>query len=110
MEGSPEARIAALEREVEELRTRLDQLERGAPTVPPVLGLTPSYVPQPRGPQPTREPTEPKEPREPVSIEDLLGGRVLAWVGGVAVLLGIVFLLAVAISRGSRRSGSSRRW
>ena len=34
------------------------------------------------------------------AVEDLLGGRVLAWVGGVAVLLGIVFLFAVAVSRG----------
>ena len=34
------------------------------------------------------------------SLEDLLGGRVLAWVGGAAVLLGIVFLLAVAVSNG----------
>jgi uncharacterized membrane protein len=34
------------------------------------------------------------------SLEDLLGGRVLAWVGGLAVLVGIVFLLAIAVSRG----------
>ena len=34
------------------------------------------------------------------SLEDLLGGRVLAWVGGAAVLLGIVFLLAIAVSNG----------
>lgn len=33
-------------------------------------------------------------------LEDLIGGRVLAWVGGVAVLLGIVFLLAIGISNG----------
>jgi uncharacterized membrane protein len=35
-----------------------------------------------------------------VAIGDLLGGRVLAWVGGVAVLLGIVLFLALAVSRG----------
>jgi uncharacterized membrane protein len=34
------------------------------------------------------------------SMEDLLGGRVLAWVGGLAVLLGVVFLFAMAASRG----------
>jgi len=34
------------------------------------------------------------------SIEDLLGGSVLAWVGGLAVLIGVAFLFAVAISRG----------
>ena len=33
-------------------------------------------------------------------LEDLVGGRLLAWVGGVAVLLGIVFLFALGISNG----------
>jgi hypothetical protein len=33
-------------------------------------------------------------------FEDLLGGRVLAWTGGAAVLTGIGLLLALAISRG----------
>jgi uncharacterized membrane protein len=32
--------------------------------------------------------------------EELVGGRVLGWAGGVTVLLGIVFLLVVATSRG----------
>jgi uncharacterized membrane protein len=34
------------------------------------------------------------------SMEDMLGGRVLAWVGGIAILLGVVFLFAMAASRG----------
>jgi uncharacterized membrane protein len=34
------------------------------------------------------------------SFEDLLGGRVLAWLGGVAVLVGVAFFLAIAISHG----------
>ncbi|HMJ34385.1 MAG TPA: DUF2339 domain-containing protein [Baekduia sp.] len=34
------------------------------------------------------------------SLEDLLGGRVLAWVGGAALLLGVAFFLAIAVSRG----------
>ena len=34
------------------------------------------------------------------SLEDLLGGRVLAWVGGLAVLIGLAFLFAVGVSRG----------
>ncbi|CAA9479191.1 MAG: hypothetical protein AVDCRST_MAG85-553 [uncultured Solirubrobacteraceae bacterium] len=33
-------------------------------------------------------------------LEDLLAGRVLAWAGGLAVLVGIVLLFAVAVSRG----------
>lgn len=38
--------------------------------------------------------------REGSDLEDLLGGRVLAWTGGVAVVAGIAFLLAIAVSRG----------
>jgi hypothetical protein len=35
-----------------------------------------------------------------MSLEDLIGGRVLPWAGAVAVLLGVAFFVAVAISRG----------
>lgn len=42
----------------------------------------------------------PEGKRETELLEDLLGGRVMAWVGGVAVLLGIAFLLAIAVSSG----------
>lgn len=34
------------------------------------------------------------------SLEDFLGGRVLAWAGAAIVLLGVVLLVAVAIGRG----------
>jgi uncharacterized membrane protein len=34
------------------------------------------------------------------ALEDMLGGRVLAWVGGLAILLGVAFLFAMAASRG----------
>jgi len=33
-------------------------------------------------------------------LEDILGGSVLAWVGGVAILAGLAFLLTIAMSRG----------
>ena len=42
-------------------------------------------------------------------LEDLLGGRVLAWVGGLAVLLGLVFLLALDASRWLDRRGRAGR-
>ncbi len=38
--------------------------------------------------------------RAAFDLEELLGGRVLAWTGGVAVIAGIAFLLAIAVSRG----------
>jgi uncharacterized membrane protein len=34
------------------------------------------------------------------SLEELLGGRVLAWVGGAAVLVGLVLLFALGVSQG----------
>ena len=33
-------------------------------------------------------------------FEELFGGRVLAWVGGFATLLGLVFLVGIALERG----------
>jgi hypothetical protein len=33
-------------------------------------------------------------------FEEVFGGRVLAWVGGVAILLGVIFMLGIAIDRG----------
>jgi len=53
------------------------------------------------GPEPVRalRPIEFRDwDRTPVS--DLVGGRVLAWLGGIAVLVGIVLFLALAISHG----------
>ncbi|MDQ1632811.1 MAG: hypothetical protein QOC80_2783, partial [Frankiaceae bacterium] len=38
--------------------------------------------------------------RPPIDLEELLGGRLLALVGGVAVLVGIAFFVALAINHG----------
>jgi uncharacterized membrane protein len=38
--------------------------------------------------------------KDRTELEDLVGGRLLAWVGGLAIALGVVFMLSVAISRG----------
>src|SRR3712207_1890186 len=46
---------------------------------------------------PRREPPPAAPPPRSLDLEELLGGRVLAWVGGLTVLLGIVFFLATAI-------------
>jgi uncharacterized membrane protein len=43
---------------------------------------------------------EPERAAPATSFTDLIGGRGLAWIGGLAMLLGIVLLLALAISRG----------
>jgi uncharacterized membrane protein len=33
-------------------------------------------------------------------LEDFVGGRMLGWVGGIAILVGLLFLLVIAASRG----------
>lgn len=51
---------------------------------------------------PGQPPTEPESatPFAWAGFEDLLGGRVLAWVGGFTVLMGVVLLFALAVSQG----------
>lgn len=88
-------RIRALEREIEELRARVGRLEErraARPHRPESASDKLSQAPPPAPP--------PSRPQPPVDLEELLGGRVLAWVGGLAVLLGIVFFVVMAVSRG----------
>lgn len=116
-----EARVVMLERQTANLNERLKVLEAhiavgqasrpaGGPLAPPATQATPrAQAPvaphaqdTPAAPA-TEEPialAPPRAPRPALDLEDLLGGRVLAWTGGVAVVAGIAFLLAVAVSRG----------
>src|SRR2546423_4309681 len=83
-----EARIEAIERRLMRLE-RLLRVEEPvvAPSAPPPAQMHPPAVP-PRAP--AREPVRAPE----VNLEELFGGRVLAWLGGSAVVLGAgVFLL-----------------
>ena len=70
---------------------RLDARRRPAAAVPAPTAAAPAAAAARRRPVPRRERAD---------LEELLGGRVLAWTGGVAVLAGIAFLLAIAVSRG----------
>jgi uncharacterized membrane protein len=57
----------------------------------PAARTTPAAPPAgPASPSPASRP----------GLEDLVGGRVLAWLGGLAVLVGLLFLLVIAASRG----------
>jgi uncharacterized membrane protein len=53
----------------------------------------------PTSPDPVAPPA-PATRRAPVDFEELLGGRLLALVGGVAVIIGIAFFVALAINSG----------
>jgi uncharacterized membrane protein len=106
-----ERRLDATIRVVDENETRLDMLEVAHPrrrpgparvrdsVAPPIPVRPPTPV---RPPIPVTPPVPSPEPRSPTppatSFDDFLGGRALAWIGGIATLLGIVLLLGLAIS------------
>jgi len=97
-------RLDELERQLSALAERLERVEHAvsvqdteAPLAPPAM------TPPVTAPPPSRPPPRPPvgvRAATPVSFEDVLGGRVLAWVGGIAVVLGVVFFLVMAASRG----------
>jgi uncharacterized membrane protein len=97
-----EQRLERLEAQLAVLGERLARVEaaleeRDVPRAPP-----PPVPPvrRTRFAGAAKRPATPAPVRERVSLEDLLGGRVLAWVGGAAVVLGVVFFLVMAASRG----------
>ena len=67
------------------------------PLAPVAAGPPPAMPPARPAPRPRRSPADLLGDR---SLEDLLGGRVLAWMGGLAVLVGVAFLFAVGVSQG----------
>jgi uncharacterized membrane protein len=102
--AAPEERLEALEETIKRIEQRLRHLEDWSRA----RGAAPLAATQKREAPIVREPKESAAPRarswttraEGLELEDVLGGRVLAWVGGSAVLLGVVFFLVMAVSRG----------
>jgi uncharacterized membrane protein len=82
-----ETRLEALEERVEVL----EALVAGAPAATRAPRPWPAAPPRPGRPRPTRP---------PIDLEELLGGRVLGWAGGIAVLVAAVFFLVMAVSNG----------
>jgi uncharacterized membrane protein len=101
---SPEERLEALEKAVQRIDRRLGHLERWATS----RGASPLAAERRPDAAAGPSPVQGAAPRarswaaraEGIELEDLLGGRVLAWLGGSAVLLGVVFFLVMAVSRG----------
>lgn len=90
-------RLERLERRLEELASRVERIElSSAPSrTPPVAAAVPQQPAQAAARQPPADWTPPS-----FDLEELLGGRVLGWVGGSAIVLGAVFFLVMAVSRG----------
>ena len=97
-----EARLADLDRRLRSLETVLWPLgparARTTSSRPPVVAPQRTEPVQVDGRETVRPPAASALGEH--SLTDLLGGRVLAWTGGVATLTGIVLFLALAISRG----------
>lgn len=99
-------RLAALERELEELR-RLTQPSSAATWAPPspvappepVVAAPPPLAPPPAHVPPLPPPTSPRVRRE-FDWSVFLGAKALAWAGGGVTLLGIVFFFVLAVNRG----------
>src|SRR4051812_9422454 len=98
-----EERIEALEARMQAMERRVLAFEDGtgdawAPA-PARETAAPRRRPAPRIPAAARRIPRLARPEVP-DLEQLLGGRVLAWLGGAAVLVGLAFLLALAIANG----------
>jgi len=114
MNSTQDGRIAVLEQRPEEMARRLERLEgvpaaQGAWAPPLPNAWAPPGAPVPMsGPQPpsavsvplAAPPRRSRISRPGTSLEDLVGGRLLAWAGGLAVVVGLALLFAVAVSRG----------
>lgn len=95
---------ASLEERLRSIEARLEALEFVLSTRPFPAAAPPPNVPEgsetiwpPPAPIAARAP---KERRTGPGLEEVLGGRVLAWLGAAAVVLGVVFFLVMAVSRG----------
>jgi uncharacterized membrane protein len=107
-EPSLEARLERVEALLAEVVERLVRLEEQPAT--PSRPVAPEPAPVAATPQTSRPapettghtaPTRPRHVLRPgETFEDLLGGRILAVVGGLTILIGVVFFLVIAVDRG----------
>ena len=116
MEPSVDSRLQSLEERVKTLEALVSAGARPAPQAapqhpapeqpapwPPIPASATQPAPWPPIPAPATK-AAPARPapvaREPFDLEQVLGGRVLAWVGGIAVVLAAVFFLVMAVHNG----------
>lgn len=101
MTNGSDDRVARLQEEIRTLADRVGHLERAVGFVP---APRPAAAPSRPVTEPVRATVRPaadaRTPRQALDLEELLGGRLLALVGGAAVILGLAFLVALAVERG----------
>src|SRR5215471_14356443 len=93
MESTVEQRLTFLENRVKTLEGLLEVTAAPAPVPAPI-----APPPAPQAPAAKPKPFAPAEPA--FDLEELLGGRVLGWVGGIAVVIAAVFFVVMAVRNG----------
>jgi uncharacterized membrane protein len=100
-----ETRLDRVEEELAQVRGRLHRLEDGReasepePEPEPVRRPLPPLRQEPAAPLPAAVAPRPAA-TSALDFEQLFGGRVLAWIGGLAILFAAVLFVGMAISRG----------
>ena len=96
MESTVEQRLSFLENRVKTLEGLL-----GVGSIPPPRAepLPPVVAPARSAERLQPRPSVPA-PRPEVDLEELLGGRVLGWLGGIAVVIAAVFFVVMAVRNG----------
>jgi uncharacterized membrane protein len=103
---SLEARLERVEALLADVVARLARLEGqpvapGRPVTPePVAVEAKPQMPEPEPAAETQQTPQRRVLRPGETFEDLLGGRILAVLGGLAILIGVVFFLVIAVDRG----------
>jgi uncharacterized membrane protein len=111
-ERSLDERLKGVEGLLSDLAERVRRLEQPVEPIspepvrevaPPAQPSAAPPVEDAQAPEPSAAPpvaTSPPVRRGGQSFEDLLGGRILAVLGGLAILVGVVFFLLIAVDRG----------
>ena len=100
----PPVQIEADRAALEAVLARVEKEERRIETaaeiqMPPPLPARPKLVDWEKPEVPPELP-EAVEPQEPFSLEKFMGVKLFAWVGGLALFLGLVFFVKLSIDRG----------